>query len=92
MQNDELEYFESEEFQQILRQYEDSVKSGHPTYMDADDLADIADWYQYNGHQEKADEAVNLALEYNPEALPPYLKPACYASCFAISFCSSSNT
>ena len=51
MQNDDLEYFKGEEFQKILRQYEDSVKSGHPIYMDADDLADIADWYQYNGHQ-----------------------------------------
>ena len=76
MLNDELEYFKSEEFQKILRQYEDSVKSGHPVYMDADDLADIADWYQYNGHQEEADEAVNLALEYNPEALGPLLYKA----------------
>ena len=40
---DESVYFESKEFKNILKQYEESVKSGHPAYMDADDLADIAD-------------------------------------------------
>ena len=40
---DELEYFESEDFKEILQEYEESVKSGQPFYMDADDLADIAD-------------------------------------------------
>ena len=76
MQTDDLEYFKSEDFREILRQYEDSVKSGHPIYMDADDLADIADWYQYNGHQEEANEAVNLALEFNPDAVGPLLYKA----------------
>ena len=41
---DESVYFESKEFKNILKQYEESVKSGHPAYMDADDLADIADY------------------------------------------------
>ena len=76
MQTDDLEYFKSKDFQKILRQYEESVKSGHPIYMDADDLADIADWYQYNGHQEEADGAVNLALEFNPDAVGPLLYKA----------------
>ena len=46
---DETAYFKSEEFLEILQQYEDSVKSRHPIYMDADDLASIADYYHYNG-------------------------------------------
>ncbi len=70
------EYFESEAFQEILDIYEKSVKSGHPIYMDADDLADIADYYQYNGLPDKADDAINLALKYNPDAVGPLLYKA----------------
>jgi tetratricopeptide (TPR) repeat protein len=73
MQSDDLAYFDSEEFRTILNQYEESVESEHPVYIDADDLADIADYYQYNGFPEKARAAVNLALEYNPEAVGPLL-------------------
>lgn len=76
MDSEDLAYFESEEFQTILSQYEESVESGHPTYIDADDLADIADYYQYNGFTDKAGEAINLALEYNPEAVGPLLYKA----------------
>ena len=73
MQSDDLAYFDSEEFRTILNQYEESVESEHPIYIDADDLADIADYYQYNGFPEKAKVAVDLALEYNPEAVGPLL-------------------
>ena len=76
MQTDDLEYFNSEDFREILRKYEDTAKSGHPVYMDADDLADIADYYQYNGHREDAEEAINLALSYNPQAVGPLLYKA----------------
>ena len=76
MRSDDLAYFESEEFRTILKQYEESAESGHSTYMDADDLADIADYYQYNGFLEKAGEVINLALEYNPEAVGPLLYKA----------------
>ena len=73
MQNDELAYFDSEDFREILNKYEESAKSGHPVYMDADDLADIADYYQYNGHPEEAETAIDLALSYNPQAVGPLL-------------------
>ncbi len=73
---DNPEYFKSEAFQEILSKYEKSVKSGHPIYIDADDLADIADYYQYNGFPEKADSAINLALKYNPDAVGPLLYKA----------------
>lgn len=69
MQTDELEYFNSEEFRKILKEYEESAKSGHPAYMDADDLADIADYYHYYGHLEEAEQAIDLALRYNPQAI-----------------------
>lgn len=76
MDSEDLAYFESEEFQTILSQYEESVESGHPTYIDADDLADIADYYQFNGFSDKAGDAIDLALEYNPEAVGPLLYKA----------------
>ena len=71
MQQDDLEYFNSEDFREILSKYEESAKSGHPVYMDADDLADIADYYQYNGRLEEAEEAISLAITYNPQAVGP---------------------
>lgn len=73
---DDLTYFNSEEFRQILKRYEESVQQGHSIYMDADDLADIADYYQYYGRTEDADCAINLALQYNPEAVGPLLYKA----------------
>jgi tetratricopeptide (TPR) repeat protein len=73
---DELEYFESEDFKEILQEYEESVKSGEPFYMDADDLADIADFYHYQGNTEDAQQAIELALHLNPEAIGPILYKA----------------
>lgn len=73
---DDQTYFNSEEFRQILKRYEESVQQGHSIYMEADDLADIADYYQYHGRKEDADSAINLALNYNPEAVGPLLYKA----------------
>ena len=70
---DDQAYFESKGFQKILKKYEESAKSGHPIYMDADDLADIADYYQLNGRAEEAETVISQALEYNPEAVGPLL-------------------
>lgn len=70
---EETEYFESEDFKEILRQYEESVKSGERIYIDADDLADIADYYHYQNRNDEAEEAISLAMEYNPEAVGPML-------------------
>ena len=70
---EDLEYFESEDFKEILRQYEESVKSGERIYMDADDLTDIADFYHYHNRLAEAEDAISLAIEYNPEAVGPML-------------------
>ena len=74
--SDDTAYFESEGFKIILRQYEDSVQSGHPAYMDADDLADIADYYHYEGRLDEASDAIELALQFNPDAIGPLLYKA----------------
>ena len=73
---DDTAYFKSEEFLEILQQYEDSVKSGHPIYMDADDMASIADYYHYYGRIEEADNVIDQALQYCPEAVAPLLYKA----------------
>ena len=73
---DDTAYFDSESFKKLLEQYEDSVKSGHPAYMDADDLADIADYYHYEGRLEDAAAAIELALQFNPDAIGPLLYKA----------------
>lgn len=65
------EYFKSKEFKDILTSYEESIKSGHPVFMDVDDLVDIADYYNYNGHQEKARDVIEFALKLNPGAAVP---------------------
>ena len=76
MTEGDKEYFNNEEFKEILKQYEESVKSGGRIYMDADDLADIAAYYHFNNREEEAEEAISLAIEYNPEALGPMLYKA----------------
>lgn len=71
MKNTGDAYFDSEEFRNILDNYEESVKSGHPIYMDADDLADIADYYHFTGNDEEANEVIEYALSLYPNATLP---------------------
>lgn len=73
---EDLDYFKSEDFKEILRQYEESVKSGEHIYMDADDLTDIADYYRFYNRLDEAEKAISLAIEYNPEAIGPMLYKA----------------
>ena len=73
---DNQAYFESDEFQQLLSQYEESAQLGNSIYMDADDLADIADYYQFNDRPEEAERAIGMAMEYNPDAVGPLLYKA----------------
>lgn len=62
-------YFEDEEFREMLEDYERTVKSGQPVFMDADDLADIADYYQEEGRYDDAQMAVDRALELQPDSV-----------------------
>lgn len=65
MQIDE-EYFNNEEFKQKLRLFEDSVKSGHPIYLDDDDLTDIIDYYNLMNEGGKAMQTADFALSSIP--------------------------
>lgn len=64
-------YFDSEEFRELLAEYEDAVNMGMPVFMDADELSEIADYYQMLERYDEADEAINLALSLSPGAIAP---------------------
>ena len=69
--NIDEEYFKSEEFQEMLERYEASMNAGDNPFMDADDLVDIADYYSWKDQEEKADGAIDYALELYPTATLP---------------------
>ncbi|MDE6012739.1 MAG: hypothetical protein K2G91_08405, partial [Prevotella sp.] len=65
------EYFDSEEFRELLADYETSIDAGLPVFMDANELAEIADYYQMSEEYEKAEDAITLALSLSPGAISP---------------------
>lgn len=65
------DFFESKAFREKLADYEQSIAEGRSPFMDADDLTDIADYYNYKGHVEEAHDAIDLALEIHPGATMP---------------------
>ena len=65
------QYFDSDEFRDLLSTYEEAVNSGQPIFMDADELSEIADYYQMNGRTDDADDAIALALSLSPGAIAP---------------------
>lgn len=71
MRSEELEYFESKEFRETLRQYESALHEGGHVYMDADELTDIAEFYMIKMREEEANECIEIAIKLHPEATDP---------------------
>ena len=71
MQQEEDDYFQSEEFLDILGRYEQAASTGHTPYMDSDELVDVADYYMSQGKHKEAIKATELALELHPDAQDP---------------------
>lgn len=67
MSNDE--YYKDKEFLGLLKEYEQAVKAGVSPFMDADDLADIADYYQMKERYDEAQQALDRALELQPDSI-----------------------
>lgn len=63
------EYFDDEEFRELLHDYEKTVSLHMPVFMDADDLADIADYYQLNNRRDDARQAIERAIELQPDSV-----------------------
>lgn len=66
MDNDLSSYFEDPEFKDILARYEGMAESHAPTYFDAEELTDIAEYYASQGEEEKAEDAIDFALRLHP--------------------------
>lgn len=65
------DYFNSEDFKELLESYETAIQVGEQPFLDADDLVDLADYYNYTGEGNKAVEAIDHALELYPDATLP---------------------
>ena len=65
------EYFNSEDFRELLNSYEASIEAGDQPFMDADDLVDIADYYNQDGKIDEALQVIEYALELYPNATLP---------------------
>jgi hypothetical protein len=39
-------YFDSDEFRELLTDYEDALEQGRPVFLDSDELVDLADYYE----------------------------------------------
>lgn len=65
------EYYDSDEFRNMLAEYEEAISSGQPVFMDADELSEIADYYQMTNCLEEAEKAISLALSLSPGAIAP---------------------
>ncbi len=61
-------YFDNEEFREILADYEQTVSSGSMVFMDVDDMADIADYYQLHKRYEEAQQVINRIIELEPQS------------------------
>lgn len=65
--NIDEDYFKSDEFQQLFSSYESSLASGESVFLDADDLVDIADYYNMLGEHEQATAVVEQGLTLYPD-------------------------
>lgn len=65
------EYYDSDEFRELLAEYEEAVNTGQPVFLDADELAEIADYYQMTEHFDEARDAIDMALSLSPGAIAP---------------------
>ncbi|GEM_PF-1313136 len=61
------DYFQSEEFNDLLKTYESQLESNQSIYLDADDFADIADFYLTEDKPDEALKAIGLGLSIHPD-------------------------
>lgn len=61
------DYYQSEEFKEILANYESSKDKDESLYLDAEDFADIADYYLYVDKPQSAMSAVDMGLAVHPD-------------------------
>ena len=60
-------YYDDPEFKRVLRRYEEACADGQHVYLDADDFADIVDYYLSRDRLDEADACVAYALTLHPD-------------------------
>ena len=65
------EFFNSKEFKEKLARYEEACQQGLSVFLDADDMADIAEYYHLQHHDEEAVEVCDKAIAMFPHSLRP---------------------
>ena len=69
-------YFDSKDFKNLLRRYEDAAKVGKPIYLDSDQLTDIAEYYHWKGKSSEAIAVADYALSMFEGATGPLVLKA----------------
>ena len=71
MREEDLSYFEDEEFKEHLAQYEQMRQGGMPAYLDSDELTDIAEFYMSNLREVEAMNCIEYAIQLHPGSTDP---------------------
>ena len=66
MDKDYSSFFQTNEFQQALAQYEEMRNGGKAVYLDGDQFSDIAEYYASNDQYGQALETMDYALKLHP--------------------------
>ena len=66
MNYDTSSRFDNKRFKEILKTYEDSIKSNSSVYLDADEFIDIADFYNEQDCMEAAEQVIDIAYKQHP--------------------------
>ncbi len=61
------DYFQSKEFKDLLKSYEEQRDKGESIYLDADDFADLADYYLSIDQPKMAMDTLHLGLALHPD-------------------------
>lgn len=71
MREEDLSYFEEDEFKKSLARYEDMLNGGPSAYLDADELTDIAEYYLVHDDEQAANDCIDYALKLHPGDVDP---------------------
>lgn len=69
----EHQLFQSAQFKENLKKYENALQQGSSVYLEPDEFMDIADFYNMRNEQGKALEAIGKAMEIFPYADAPII-------------------
>jgi len=71
MREEDLSFFEENEFKEALAAYENMIQGNGSAYLDADELTDIAEYYMIHHREHEAKACINYALELHPDSVDP---------------------